>query len=123
MENDKTVILEIHNIITNGGKIYVFIYSSKESFNRKEAYITLEFNPINSIAFYELVIPYGEYAIATYQDENNNGILDTGWFGIPKEPVGMSNFSGKGFPPNNFDKLKIVVNNSTEEIIFGLYRF
>ncbi len=36
-------------------------------------------------------VPAGEYAIASFWDENDNGELDTRIFGIPKERVGMSN--------------------------------
>ncbi len=30
-------------------------------------------------------LPYGRYAISTYHDENDNGELDSGLFGIPTE--------------------------------------
>ena len=33
----------------------------------------------------------GQYAVSAYQDENNNGRLDTGFMGKPKEPYGFSN--------------------------------
>ena len=33
----------------------------------------------------------GQYAVSVYQDSNNNGQLDTGLFGIPKEKYGFSN--------------------------------
>jgi uncharacterized protein (DUF2141 family) len=36
-------------------------------------------------------LPYGEYAITAYHDRNDNGRLDTGLFGIPKERLGFSN--------------------------------
>ena len=36
-------------------------------------------------------LPHGEYAISAYHDRNGNGKLDTGLFGIPKEPLGTSN--------------------------------
>jgi acyl-CoA reductase-like NAD-dependent aldehyde dehydrogenase/uncharacterized protein (DUF2141 family) len=33
----------------------------------------------------------GSYAVTAYLDENGNRKLDSGWMGIPKEPVGASN--------------------------------
>jgi uncharacterized protein (DUF2141 family) len=36
-------------------------------------------------------VPFGALAIACVHDENGNGKLDTGLFGIPKEGVGASN--------------------------------
>ncbi|GHT12372.1 hypothetical protein FACS189426_15660 [Bacteroidia bacterium] len=42
----------------------------------------------------------GEYAVTTYQDENDNGKLDTGLYGIPTEKYGFSNnVRGKMGPP------------------------
>lgn len=32
----------------------------------------------------------GDYAVAVYHDENNNGQMDKRMFGIPKEPYGFS---------------------------------
>jgi uncharacterized protein (DUF2141 family) len=51
-------------------------------------------------------IPSGEYAVAIYQDENDNEKLDTGAFGIPKEKYGFSNnVRGKMGPPAFKDRL------------------
>ena len=47
-------------------------------------------------------LPYGEYAISVYQDKNDNGKLDTGLFGIPKEPFGFSNDPKMGFGPPKY---------------------
>jgi uncharacterized protein (DUF2141 family) len=35
-------------------------------------------------------VPPGDFAIAVYQDVNQNGRLDTNLFGMPKEPFGFS---------------------------------
>jgi len=42
----------------------------------------------------------GLYAISIFHDENDNGELDTGLFGIPKEPYGFSNNLKKLLPPS-----------------------
>ena len=49
-------------------------------------------------------------------DINNNGKLDTTFIGIPKEPVGLSNYDGKSIP-GKFNKHKFSVNENTEIII------
>jgi uncharacterized protein (DUF2141 family) len=36
-------------------------------------------------------IPYGEYAVKMFHDENGNGELDANFLGIPSEPYGFSN--------------------------------
>jgi uncharacterized protein (DUF2141 family) len=49
-------------------------------------------------------IPAGTYAVACFHDENKNGKLDTGLFGIPTEGTAASN-NAKGFmgPPSYKD--------------------
>ena len=48
-------------------------------------------------------LPFGEYAISVFQDRNGNGKLDTGLFGIPKEPFGFSNDPKIGFGPPKYE--------------------
>ncbi len=47
----------------------------------------------------------GNYAIAVYVDENGNGKLDRGMFGIPSEPYGFSRGGGTFGPPDFADAL------------------
>jgi uncharacterized protein (DUF2141 family) len=58
-------------------------------------------NGSSTLYFREL--PYGEYAISVYQDRNGNGKLDTGLFGIPKEPFGFSNDPKLSFGPPKYE--------------------
>lgn len=46
----------------------------------------------------------------------NVASLDTSFIGMPKEPVGLSNYDGKGIP-GKFKKHKFSVNENTEIII------
>ncbi|MCP1335524.1 DUF2141 domain-containing protein [Hyphomicrobiales bacterium FT118] len=41
-------------------------------------------------------LPPGEYAVIVFHDENDNGLLDTGIFGVPVEGYGFSN-NAEGF--------------------------
>jgi outer membrane protein len=44
-------------------------------------------------------LPEGEYALMVYYDENDNGVMDKNFIGIPKEPMGFSNgYRPKGPP-------------------------
>lgn len=47
-------------------------------------------------------VPPGDYAIAVFHDENGNGRLDTGIFGIPTEGTGASNDARGTFGPPSF---------------------
>lgn len=35
--------------------------------------------------------PVGEYALSVYHDQNSDGVLNTNFIGLPKEPYGVSN--------------------------------
>jgi uncharacterized protein (DUF2141 family) len=65
-------------------------------------------------------IPSGKYAVSIYQDENDNGKLDTGVFGIPKEKYGFSNnVRGKMGPPAFEERIFQVVEDT--EITITLF--
>jgi uncharacterized protein (DUF2141 family) len=120
----QTVItVEITNVAVNDGIVYVDIFSTADGFKNGNPYVSFELQPNSAILTHEISLPNGEYLISAYQDANNNQRLDYGLFGIPKELVGLSNYLGKGNPSKNFDKQKILVNNSTGTITIGLYRF
>ena len=55
----------------------------------------------------------GSYALASFEDKNNNGKLDFFFF-IPKEPAGFYKFSGMGAP--KFENMKIDVNGDINDI-------
>ena len=48
-------------------------------------------------------VPYGTYAVSAVHDENGNGTLDQGDFGIPLEAYGFSNNARGQFGPPTFE--------------------
>jgi uncharacterized protein (DUF2141 family) len=114
--NEISFSLEIHGIAINNGTIYGAIYSNNNSYKNNQPEYTFMGNPINNILNISLQIPEGEYVMQVYQDTNNNNQLDFGLFGIPKEPVGITNWNGKGIP-GNFAKQKVIINTETKIII------
>jgi uncharacterized protein (DUF2141 family) len=121
--NDVLTTIEITNVAINGGKVYLVIFSNAESFKNENPDIHFELEANSAILSKELLLPNGEYVISAFQDANNNQKLDYGLFSIPKELVGISNYFGKGYPSKNFEKQKILINNTTGKIIIGLYKF
>jgi uncharacterized protein (DUF2141 family) len=59
-------------------------------------------------------LPVGKYVVKVYQDENNNGKLDTGMFGIPKEPWGLSNNVKATFGPPKFEDMLFELKSNKE---------
>ena len=59
----------------------------------------------------------GSYAVKVFQDKNNNGKLDTGIFGIPKEPWGLSNNAKAIFGPPKFEDMLFELKANKEILI------
>jgi len=79
---NNTVTIEINNVIVNGGKIYVGIYSNETAYRNQKQDMILEIEPANSIVFTEINLPDGEFVLDAFQDTNNNGVLDFGLFSV-----------------------------------------
>ncbi|MDR0301641.1 MAG: DUF2141 domain-containing protein [Treponema sp.] len=117
------VTVEVTNVAVNGGKVYLAIFSNNASFQKEDPEIAFELQSDKAAISREVSLLPGEYVVSAFQDANNNVKLDYGLFGIPKELVGISNYSGKGFPSKSFDKQKILIDSKVEKIIIGLYKF
>lgn len=86
--------MRITGIKQGRGDIFIAVFNSEEGFpnDTKKAVEFLRATPIDGKA--ELTVktlPPGRYAIAMFQDTNNDGILNTNFLGIPKEGYGVSN--------------------------------
>jgi uncharacterized protein (DUF2141 family) len=121
--NNETITVEITDVVINGGKVYLTVFSNAEDHKREKPHLSYVLEDTNSTVSQQVSLSSGEYVISAYQDANGNGKLDSGLFGIPKELVAISNYFGKGYPTNSFDKQKILINNLTDKITIGLYKF
>ena len=120
---NNNITIEVYNVVINGGTIFLAVFSSVETFRKEKPDYFFELNSNSTIISQRLSLPSGEYVITAIQDANNNRQLDFNLFGIPKELFGITNFNGRGFPSRNFDRQKILINNTTRNVIIKLYRF
>ena len=119
---NKRVIVEITNVVVNGGKVNLSVFFDAGEFKREEPSIIHDLESTAAVLYQELSLPVGEYLLFVFQDRNNNQRLDLGIFNIPKELFGITNYHGRGFPSRNFDKQKVSINNTTDIITIGLYK-
>ncbi len=89
-----TLRLKITRLRNDRGKVNLSLYRSAEGYpsDSKKAFknsIADIRHGTCEITFTHL--PQGSYAISLIHDENGNGKMDTGFFGIPKEGYGASN--------------------------------
>lgn len=90
---DGHLLLNIENVEQGGGMVWIGIYDSQSSFLNQEEAVLVQGEKIER-AGETLIkldkIPYGTYAAALFYDENNNGVMEQNWIGIPLEPYGFS---------------------------------
>jgi uncharacterized protein (DUF2141 family) len=61
-------------------------------------------------------VPYGEYAIKIFHDENGNQKLDTNFIGMPKEKFGFSNDALGRFGPPSYEQARFRFESETATI-------
>jgi uncharacterized protein (DUF2141 family) len=113
--------LRISGVTVGGGSVYAAVFSSDENYNNDRRFVEFILDAAGTTLSQELALPAGEYVVSVYQDTNNNGSLDTGVFGIPREPFGFTNYSS-GIP-GNFQRLKVPVNASQTTITVNIGRY
>jgi uncharacterized protein (DUF2141 family) len=115
--------VRITSLRSNNGQVGCMIYDSAKGFpTDSSAALQRRWCPITSAASTCVFdpIPAGTYAVACFHDENKNGKLDTGLFGIPTEGTVASNHA-KGFMgPPSFDKAKFSFSGAASELLLRM---
>ena len=99
------------------GQVYFLLFDQEEGFPKEVAKAKLVGKvPAKgtSVSYTFEGVPYGQYAVAVFHDENSNGEIDTNFIGFPKEKVGASNMKGLGKP--NFRKCAIDLNQPSQSL-------
>jgi uncharacterized protein (DUF2141 family) len=97
------VTVTVDGIRSTDGVIMVGLFDSPSTFPQQflKGQSTEADIPSVTVVF-ENVTP-GRYALSAFHDRNSNGKLDTGAFGIPKEPFGFSRDARAVMGPPTFD--------------------
>jgi uncharacterized protein (DUF2141 family) len=112
--------LVITGINVNQGQIYVKVYSNDRDYRNDISFAVFVLGSASQSIVHSFDILEGEYLIALFQDTNNNGKLDTNFLGFPREPVGLSNYSG-GIP-GGFNRQKIPINSNSNRVTINMGR-
>lgn len=106
-----TITVNITNLRNDNGKCYVCIYSKADGFLKMSQGASRQGQTIKggTAHFQFEQVKDGNYAIAAFHDENDNGKLDQNFLGIPKEGVGVSNNHMSSFGPPKYSDAKFEV--------------
>jgi uncharacterized protein (DUF2141 family) len=109
-----TLTVNTSGFRNNDGKVKIGLYNEEGKF-LKETYLGIFSDIKNQKATVQFKnLPVGEYAVSIYHDEDNDGKLKTGVFGIPKEDTACSNNAkGKMGPPKYADAKFTITKDTT----------
>jgi uncharacterized protein (DUF2141 family) len=115
------VKVQISGFRVTSGKLYVSIYKDQEAFlkiGKETATNMVRVNKNDTLleTCFSGLAP-GWYAVALYHDEDDNNKMNTGLFGIPLEPYGLSNNFRPRFSYPKFDQCRFYVPDSLEKSI------
>ncbi|MFQ5582459.1 MAG: DUF2141 domain-containing protein [Mariprofundaceae bacterium] len=103
--------IEVTGLKSSKGAVAFALYDSASRYKKHTDPLRSASRPINnrSCVWQTGELPYGEYAVMLYHDENGNGRLDSGLFHIPVEPYGLSNNARSSFGPASYEDTKFVL--------------
>ncbi|MDR0694511.1 MAG: DUF2141 domain-containing protein [Prevotellaceae bacterium] len=94
------------------GTLYAAVYDA-ENHMKKPVYRALSKVDKEEISMVLDNVAPGEYAVSIFHDENDNGKLDKGTYGIPVEKTSSSNNAKGTYGPPKFDDCKFTVEEDT----------
>lgn len=109
--------IQMDNFKEDGKKVWVALYQNEATFLGPNIFIgtSVIVKDGKATATFE-DIPYGTYAASCFYDTNENGKLDTNFFGIPNEPFAFSNNVKPKFSAPKFIDAGFIVQNPAESI-------
>ena len=112
-----TVIVKVTGLRSEKGQVRIAIFNSAEKWLGEQPVYSSTINVDSQAVIWKINdVPYGDYGIAVFHDENRNGKMDKNLLGIPLEPYGFSNNLRVTFGPPKWEKAKFVVKNSTTDV-------
>lgn len=117
-----TLIVEFVGLKSNNGNVKVALANSIQNYkDHKNPFrgLTISIKQNNATVIME-DIPFGEYAVKAFHDEDANDDLTTNFLGIPVEDYGFSNDARGMFGPPGWDDAKFNFDKDTLKIEFTI---
>ena len=124
----ETLIINIESKYDNGYAM-LGIYDKKENFGKAKVNEKLNADLVftgtvikitNKKATAIIDVPFGEYAIAGFQDLDGNGVLSGNFLGIPREPVGFSGGAKVRFGPPKWNDAVFQFKKENQKVLIYL---
>lgn len=116
------LIVRVEGLRSSRGSVRLAAFDSAETFPDAGA-VRTHVAPARGEPTFDLgELPAGRYAVVAIHDENDNGTLDQGLFGIPEEGAGASSGAQGYFSPPDFDEAVFALSPPrTEAVVEMVY--
>src|SRR5262245_5891195 len=116
-----TLILKVTGLRSEKGQVKIAVFNSSEKWQGEQPIYSSTINVDSQTVTWRINdVPYGDYGVAVFHDENSNGKMDKNALGIPQEPYGFSNNVRVTFGPPKWEEAKFTVKGSTVEVSIGV---
>lgn len=102
------------------GEYFIAVYGSAETFPRGEPAHATRTRVTGEQQRIRIDVPAGRYAVAVYQDLNDNEQLDSNLVGVPSEPFGFSRNARGSMGPPEFDAAAFEVRGGQRQLAIRL---
>ncbi len=108
----ETLTINIKGAEAHKGKIFIAIFNQPKEFpNGTPIKLISQSAKMKSL---KVDIPKGVYAVAVFQDQNNNNTLDLNFFKVPKEKTGTSGKKYSGKPTFSKAAFKLLTDQEVD---------
>lgn len=118
--NAQEVEVTITGMKTDKGQLVFGIFRDDVTFQKEEAAITKVF-PKNDLVNHTMTVSFnmepGVWGLTLLDDENNSGLMEYNFIGIPKEGFGFSDFYASGLTKPKFDSFKFTLEKDQKKKI------
>jgi uncharacterized protein (DUF2141 family) len=116
-----TLVLKVTGLRSEKGQVKIAVFNSSEKWLGEQPIYSSTINVDSQTVTWRINdVPYGDYGVAVFHDENSNGKMDKNVLGIPLEPYGFSNNVRITLGPPKWEEAKFTVKGSTAEVSIGV---
>ena len=110
----------VTNLAHDSGQVRVAVYNTQKSWLETPLMgLTVKSQGSQAVAHFT-GLPAGTYAVSVFEDDNNNGELDTNFLGIPEECYGFSCEAAGLFGPPDFEEASFAYDGKAKAITIKL---
>ena len=122
----QTLDVQIKNIRNTKGQLCIAIFADQTGFKAEKTIWEMKYCKKElSTDELRLRIPIkeGKYGLSILDDENENGKMNYGFLGIPREGFGFSNYIHKGIKVPNFSDFSFCIKKNEKIEILVLMKY